>query len=171
MGDAMLLASSVLTTNFKTSKQFGFQPLMVPDFIVPLLTQWVKVIRPAILNLIPSAKHREQLASPHAPLWINLQGRVPKISCFVSKFFRKELNIMISPNKIRSLISTESQDLLDRGLITAAHKQSIENVSGHSSSITDAYYLKRSRTADAKRSQEAFSLLTSDGAQELMGPY
>jgi hypothetical protein len=63
------------------------------------------------------------------------------------------------------MITTESQDLLDRGLITTAHKTAIENVSGHSGIITDAFYLRRSRTQDARRTNEAFSVITSEGAQ------
>ena len=69
------------------------------------------------------------------------------------------------------MLTTESQDLLDRGLITTAHKTAIENVSGHSGAITDAFYLRRSRTQDVRRTNEAFSVITSEGAQELLGRY
>jgi hypothetical protein len=101
MGEAMLVTSSVLTTKFKTAKTFGFQPIQVPEFLVPLLTNWIKWIRPAIIQQIPSPKRRKMLVEPDAPLWINFQGNCPKASHFISKFFRSELQINISPNKIR----------------------------------------------------------------------
>jgi len=101
MGEAMLVTSSVLTTKFKTAKTFGFQPIQVPEFLVPLLTNWIKLIRPAIIQQISSPKRRKMLVEPDAPLWINLQGNCPKTSHFISKFFRSELQINISPNKIR----------------------------------------------------------------------
>ena len=50
MGEAMLVTSSVLTTKFKTAKTFGFQPIQVPEFLVPLLINWIKWIRPAIIR-------------------------------------------------------------------------------------------------------------------------
>ena len=101
MGEAMLVTSSVLTTKFKTAKTFGFQPIQVPEFLVPLLTNWVKWIRPAIVQQISSPKRRKMLNEPDAPLWINLEGHCPKVSDYISKFFRSELKINLSPNKIR----------------------------------------------------------------------
>ena len=37
MGREMLQSSSVLTRNFKTQQYYGYQPIMVPEFVKNLL--------------------------------------------------------------------------------------------------------------------------------------
>jgi len=145
MGPGLISSSSVLSKEFKTSKQFGFQPIIVPDLIRTLLTNYIKIIRPKIVAQLRTKQLRQKMAEPQALLFINLKGNAIKAGSFVGSFFRNNGHINTSPNKIRSMVSTEVQDLCDRGMITPAHRDSVDNINGHSSQITREFYLRRSR--------------------------
>ena len=146
MGNEMLSKEAVLTNQFKTCGTYGYQPIIVPDFIKPLLHHYLETIRPAIVSQsCKGLKFRTSLLRQESYLFINLDGNPVQLSQFVKKFFQKHADINISPNKIRSMFATETQDLLDRGLITEAHKDSLDNINGHTSQITNQFYLRRSR--------------------------
>lgn len=139
----------VLSTKFKTRAKFGYQPVTLPrdKESTVLMKAYVTLIRPKLLM------------GPDDPLFINYSGTSKfDVSKGVTNYFSQMLDLHLHTNRIRSIIETEMQDLLEEGSITPIQKHAIENVNGHDSATTRDYYVKRKRRQDAQNSFDAFDI-------------
>ncbi len=125
-----------MSTKFKTSVHFGLQPITTCSASIELLQIYLQKFRPRIKE------------NPKDPLFISLSGNVIRVGRFVAAFFKRVAGLNITTTTIRSLVATESANLLNTGAITADARDSIQNISGHSGETSKKYYQKRSRLRD-----------------------
>lgn len=147
-GKELLKDGVVLTSKFKTSSKFGYQPVTLPpDKVSTFLLQYY------LMNVRPN-----YLQEHDDPLFISFTGTKYNVAKGLSTFFAQTLSLKITSTRIRAIVETSFQDLLDDGAITTLQKHAISNVNGHDSQTTKDYYLKRSRLNDAQNSFEAFNI-------------
>ena len=148
-GQELLDENVVLTSKFKTNAKFGYQPVTLPadkqsSF---LLHFYLTNVRPRLLE-----GHDD-------PLFINFAGTGPyNVAKGLSNFFAQSLGLKITSTRIRSIVETCFEDLLDNGAISTAQRNAIQNVNGHSSQTMKDHYLKKSRRQDAENAFVAFNV-------------
>jgi hypothetical protein len=148
-GKELLEEGVVLTSKFKTNAKFGYQPVTLPGDKVStfLLHFYLTNVRPA------SLQGRDD------PLFINYDGTGKyNIAKGLSNFFALSLGLKITSTRIRSIVETCFEDLLDDGAISKAQRHAIQNVNGHDGQTMKDYYLKKSRRQDAKNAFDAFDI-------------
>jgi hypothetical protein len=77
----------------------------------------------------------------------------------VTNYFKRKLGLHITTTAIRSLVATETRDLLDSGDITPAQEVAIANMSGHSIQTTIMHYHKSNRKRDIRVALATFNVL------------
>jgi hypothetical protein len=77
----------------------------------------------------------------------------------ITKYYKRKLDLHITTTSIRSLVGTQSKDLVDSGLISEAERTSVDNVSGHDSLTVDMYYLLGDRVKDVHNSRKMFRVM------------
>lgn len=148
-GSELLTEGVVLTSKFKTSAKFGYQPVTLPSDKAStfLLQFYLMNVRPRTLQ------QRED------PLFITFTGSGKfNVAKGLSNFFAQTLSLKITSTRIRSIVETNFQDLVENGSISSLQKHAIENVNGHDGQTTRDYYLKRRRLSDAKNASDAFNI-------------
>ena len=147
----------VLSTKFKTKAKFGYQPVTLPPDkeSTVLMKAYIAFIRPKLMM------------GPNDPLFINYSGTTQfDVSKGLTNYFSQMLNLHLHTNRMRSIVETEMQDLLEEGSITPMQKLAIENVNGHDSATTRDYYVRKKRKQDAINSLEAFSIFDAKDDNE-----
>ena len=148
-GKELLEEGVVLTSKFKTNAKFGYQPVTLPadKQSTFLLHFYLTNVRPMFLQ-----GHDD-------PLFINFAGTGPyNIAKGLSNFFAQSLGLKITSTRIRSIVETCFEDLLDDGAISTVQRNAIQNVNGHSSQTMKDHYLKKSRRQDAENAFVAFNI-------------
>ena len=148
-GKELLEEGVVLTSKFKTNAKFGYQPVTLPGDKVStfLLHFYLTNVRPM------SLQGRDD------PLFINFNGTGKyNIAKGLSNFFALSLGLKITSTRIRSIVETCFEDLLDDGTISKVQRHAIQNVNGHDGQTMKDYYLKKSRRQDAKNAFDAFDI-------------
>ena len=122
------------TTQFKTYSKYGFQFVTVEKESFVFFDIYLKYARPAIVERFQlsetlgigfgSEKEKAQ------PLWLNASGKQDlDLSRKVTDFF-KPYGMHITTTIVRSMVATESQELLDDGIITRGEMEGIAKTSG-----------------------------------------
>ena len=141
-----------LDSLFKTSLQYGLQPLTTSAASLELLKLYVDVVRPKLME------------NGTDPLFISLTGSAVRIGRYVSAFFKRVCGLHITTTTIRSIIATESACLFSNGKISASARDSIQNINGHSGITAQKYYQKRSRIDDMENASTVINQLLSSSS-------
>ena len=162
-GAELLTEGVVLTSKFKTSAKFGYQPVTLPADKAStfLLHFYLTNVRPRTLQ------------ARDDPLFINFTGSGPfKVAKGLNNFFAQTLSLKITSTRIRAIVETNFQDLVENGSISSLQKHAISNVNGHDGATTRDYYLKRRRCSDAKNASDAFDIFDQlNGVTENFSDY
>jgi hypothetical protein len=137
----------VMSTDFKTSLNFGLQPITTCTTSIELLQMYLQKFRPRIKE------------NRNDALFISLNGNGIRVGRFVSAFFKRVAGLNITTTTIRAIVATESATLLNTGAITADERDSIQNISGHSGETSKKFYQKRSRMQDMANAADVHSKL------------
>lgn len=131
------------TTKFKTNCKYGFQPVTVDSASYELLMVYLNTLRPQASRLCHDG--------PDEPLWLTYYGNaIGDAGKRVTRFFKRTLGLHISTTRIRSLVETEVHKLFKQGRVTQEQKMSVQNINGHSSEVTEAFYLMEQREEDVR---------------------
>lgn len=98
LGAAHLLVSSVdthMTDQFKTSEKYGFQAVIIPEWLKKYVRMWISTVRPAILLMLNS-ELATKLSLLDAPLWIRTNGSNVVGHQLISNFFREKLGLNVT---------------------------------------------------------------------------
>lgn len=140
------------STKFKTHHKYGFQPVTLHNASFELFQVYLNTVRPQVQRATPG--------STEESLWIKFDGTaITNVGKLVKRYFVRKLNVGVTTTTIRSLVETEVDQLHKRGRITTEQKESVQNINGHTSETTRAYYLMEDRAADVQRTK---GVLTSD---------
>jgi hypothetical protein len=146
------------SNEFKTAAAFGYQPVILSNIALPLFEYYISDFRPwAVNNKIPKESDS---------LWISSNGEgETRIGRLVTSFFRQNTNpsLHITTTSIRSLIETQAQSLLDKGIISELSRSSVSNINGHSSAVAKDYYVQRDRSSDVRNAQIFFDSVQNSG--------
>jgi hypothetical protein len=148
-GEELLLEGVVLSTKFKTRAKFGYQPVTLPPDKTStfLVTYYLQNVRPKMLQ------------GSNDPFFINFNGTAKfNIAKGLQNYFAQSLSLKITSTRMRAIIETSFEELLENGAISSAQKLSIENTVGHDGATARDYYVKRSRFKDTKNSFDAFDV-------------
>ena len=156
-----LLAEHVaLSPHLKTQSKYGYQPVILPVEIQPLVEFYLLRLRVAAA----ARSHLHNSMLPTHPMWLYFDGKGPvNISSYVTHFFEVHLGTHTTPTMIRSLVETHAQEAMDQNLITPSQARSIGNINGHSGAVVNDYYIRRSLQRDADAGLTAFRNMTNQG--------
>lgn len=156
-----LLGDNVaLSTQFKTQAKYGYQPIILPIEIKPLVEFYLLRLR--VTAAARSDIHRT--IKPNHPVWLLYDGKGSvNVSYYVTHFFESHLGTHTTPTMIRSLVETRAQEAMDQNTITASQVRSIGNINGHTGAVVDDYYIRRSLQRDADAGLTAFRNMTNRG--------
>lgn len=107
LGAAHVLISTAethMTDQFKTAPRYGFQAVVIPEWLKKYIKIWIDIVRPAILTMLT----REQaiaLSHPDAPLWIKITGTKVIGHALVSSFFREKMGLNVTRYTMHSCYS------------------------------------------------------------------
>jgi hypothetical protein len=159
--DKLVNEMHVMSKLFKTNHKYGYQPVVMPAKGTPtwpLLKLYVQNFRPTAVQNADD----ESLNDSSARLWLHFDGTpVQCISHLVTNFSEQKLSIHMTPTKLRSLVETETELLLEADKITTAERAAVRHINGHSSAITQQFYVRRSREQDVENGRRAFSQFAS----------
>ncbi len=137
------------STQFKTCSKFGYQPVTLQRISHELVHRYVTVLRPQVRR--PSA-----VEDSEEPLWLTYKGeREDDVGRLVTRFFTRTCNLSVTITAIRSLVETTMDKKYKEGKITDTQRTAVQNINGHSSATTKAYYLLENRTDDVLCSRGA----------------
>ena len=178
-GETLYSKKEILTSKFKTSAKYGFQPIVLANVAIRLYDFYWLRLRPAFSSV--EQRHLK------APLWLNYDA-TPCLGFGnrVTKFFLYGLGINLTTNRIRSLVETAVNSLhryvwcmlLDEpsqflklkfpccacrdGIISVKEKEAIHNINGHSSKTAKVEYVMADRQDDVRVSRQLFQRLSED---------
>jgi hypothetical protein len=98
LGAAHLLVSSTdthMTDQFKTSGTYGFQAVIIPEWLKKYVRMWISTVRPAILLML-TREQATKLSLLEAPLWIRMNGSKVVGHQLISNFFRDKLGLNVT---------------------------------------------------------------------------
>ncbi len=141
--DELLHQCYTTSTQFKTYNKYGFQPVIVEGASHELVAHYVEVIRPQVRRPLV-------LMEPHdEPLWLTYTGEKElDVGRLVTSFFTRTCGLSVTITAIRSLVETTMHKKHKEGKITDAQRMAVQNINGHSSATTKAYYLLEERADD-----------------------
>jgi hypothetical protein len=140
-----LLNGYFMSSTFKTSQYFGLQPVTTSDLFRYLLKIYIEKFRTRTSHNLPSD-----------PLFLSYDNTPLRVGRYVTRFFKRTLNLHITTNSIRSIVETSAEDLHLSGVISNEERNSILNINGHSNATMRKYYLKRNRERDITHATEVF---------------
>jgi hypothetical protein len=144
------------TTEFKTAAAFTFQSVTLSDVAAYLLRLYVDRVRCAAQCADPR---------PDDPLFLTFAGTADlRISTKVTRFYRRTLDIHTAPTAIRSVAETAADKMFAEGKITLEERDAVKKLNGHSSQITEAFYVRRDQANMVAQARNAFACHT-DHAQ------
>ena len=136
------------STKFKTSAKWKYQPVTLSSTTYLLLQIYVTRVRPQVFLGTPAGAD---------PLWLAYDGSAErKLGLRVTRFFRKTAGLHITTTAIRSLVETAMHAGFRQGRITQQEMQSVQAINGHSSQVTEDYYIQEDRAQDVTHARTAF---------------
>ena len=158
-GQELLNRSFAKTTALKNSTSMSYQAVIASPEAIELLRLFLAKVRPVAVKNRVLPHSRVDL--PTDPLFVGWDGTAcGKVGRYVSKFFVEFMRIKITTTTIRSLNESAAVDKLFRGEITAAARDAVARISGHSSATGLDYYVQRSTEADVAEAFEGHNGLT-----------
>lgn len=140
------------TTKFKTAAKYRLQPVTLSGATKELLGVYLDHLRPQVARMPPL---------PADPLWLKFSGaREEALGRQVTKFFKAELGLIITTTAIRSLVETAMHEKHQDGEITQAQRESVQAINGHSSQVTQDYYVREDRAREVTLARNAFNAIT-----------
>jgi len=135
----------VMSTEFKTRRSFGYQPIHCNDESYAYLEAYVTYIRPLLLG------------SAHCnTLFVNgNQSSFKDVGFCLTRFFKANSEYHITTTSLRSMFETEADAAMRDGKLTPAEVANVTRNNQHSAATSRAYYLK---TAAAESGKEAVSV-------------
>jgi hypothetical protein len=150
----ILLTGYALVKEFKTRITYGYQPVLIPQEASSIYNIYVTVLRPLV------KKNLNRRERTNDPFWLKWNGECERgIGRHVTNYFKRKMGLHITTTAIRSLVATETRDLLDSGDITPAQEVAIANMSGHSIQTTIEHYHKQNRKRDIREALITFNVL------------
>jgi len=149
--DRILSAGYATSSQFKTSASFGFQQVIFAKIPYDLFKFYINCLYPVVQQSNPNSS---------SPLWLKWSGiKENKIGNLVTKFFEKFLNLHINSTRIRGLVETETDELLQKGEITTSQRRAVLNLNTHSGATSQKHYQKSNRCQDMLESRNVFRTL------------
>jgi hypothetical protein len=144
----------ILAKDFKTSMQFGLQPVLSSNIFLKMLQIYLLYFR-------PRTKSSDFL-------FISFSKQKLRIGKLVTMFFKRKLHLHITTTGIRGIVESGSQALHTAGAISNTQRASILNVNGHSLATAHKFYIRSSRIEDVGNARAVFDQLlpSRDTAQE-----
>ena len=154
-GRELLSHGHAYSSKFKTVSVYGYQPIILGTLSYKYFQIYLNVMRP----LISKGRCDEE----DDPLWLTYDAtRETNVSRLVTSFFQDSMCLNITTTMIRSLIETETEELMEKGNITSEERRAVEIVNGHSSAITKEYYVKRNLHRQVGQARKVLDMLTSE---------
>lgn len=122
-------------------------------FTKELVELYVRCIRPQVV--------RGAAPAPQDPLWLKYGGAAEdSLGRKVVRFFKVKLGLHITTAAIRSLVETAMHEKYQDGEITQAQRESVQSINGHSSQVTQDYYVREDRAREVAQARSAFTVIT-----------
>jgi len=149
------------SSKFKTCAKWKYQPVTLSETTYLLLQLYVQRVRPQVWH---------EGITGDDPLWLDFDGEAErKLGLRVTRFFRKTAGLHITTTAIRSLVETAMHAGFRQGRITQQEMQSVQAINGHSSQVTEDYYVQEDRAQDVSHARTAFQRCV--GQQHQPAPY
>jgi hypothetical protein len=130
--EELLNRSFVVSDKFKTRSTYGYQPIIVPREVQPMLMLYLEV-RASIIG---------STASVAPELFLNIKGEaVINAGRLVANFFSLR-GYNTTSNDLRALMEMSTRNALNNNQITREQSQAHQLINGHSSATTEDFYLK-----------------------------
>ncbi len=154
-----------LNRQFKTAKQFMFQPVILSDLARPMIQLYLEHVRPMV---VPATR----ALHPGDALWLNFEGEpYVNIGRLPLEYFRDQMGLRITTTTLRSMLETETQQKKDAGLITDAERDAICTVVGHSNATAHDYYVRMDMDVTVQNARRAYGMTAVLGELEEAQPY
>jgi hypothetical protein len=141
------------TTRFKTQDKYIYQPVTLSAVTKELLGVYLQHLRPIAARGLPPRNLD--------PLWLKYSGVAEDgLGRKVVRFFTAQLGLHITTTAIRSLVETAMYEKYKEGEITLAQKESVHTINGHSSQVTQDYYIKEDMARGVAQARDAFEVIT-----------
>ena len=162
-GMDLVRTGEAYSTQFKTFRTYGLQPVTLHPVLRPLLVSYLDILRPAISG--------NSFTDPKEPLWLTPDGKTmnngSQVGIAVRRFFLKHLGFPLTINNIRSMVETSTNRLCQSGDISETHQAAIHNINGHNSSTAHHTYIRDSRARDVNLGREVFSRISGNPPPDL----
>jgi hypothetical protein len=141
------------STCFKTYAKYGYQLILTEEKLLKATEIYVKTFRPvAVRNA-----RRKGFTSNLDLLWLTYEGEQQRqIGKFVTKLFAMH-DYHITTGDLRSLVETKANNAMLAGTLSAAQREAITDLNGHSSQVTKDYYLMTDRVSQSNAGREGFA--------------
>ena len=147
VGPQLINQLCVFEPDFKTSLQYGLQPITTSTTSTELLKMYLEHVRPKVMQ------------GDKDLLFISLNGCSIRVGRCVSAFFKRICGLNITTTTVRSIIATESACLLQQNKISLEEQMSVQNINGHNGITAQKYYQKRSRIKDTENASSVHKKL------------
>ena len=152
--DELLTSGHAMTSLFKTSSSYSYQPIVVDYEVARRLLQiYIDCVRPTERFI--------QLQDWNSPLWINYNGSALNshaIGTLLKRFFIRECQLQLNSTVLRGLMESYAQELFDRGEISEATRRSVATINGHSEATARRFYVRNNAAFDVCRSRGLFEV-------------
>lgn len=153
--EELALNGCVMTSTFKTSSHFGYQPCIIPQGLIPYL------------HIYADTRHSivESTGIDSPWLWIKVDGtREEDIGAKVTAYCIASLNVNLTTTGMRAMMEIEANEAYKAGKISLAEKEAIHNVNGHSSQTTKDYYLYEDMADSVEKASQAYDVMRNPSA-------
>ena len=155
-GQELLNRGYSKTTVLKNRESINYQAVIASPEAIELLRIFLEKVRPIAVKNRVLSNNRVNL--PTDPLFVGWDGTAcGKVGRYVSKFFVEFMRIKITTTTIRSLNESAAVDKLFRGEITAAARDAVARISGHSTETGEDYYVQRTLETDVAEAVEGYN--------------
>lgn len=135
----------IRSTKFKTAAVYGYQTISVMKSSLELLTMYIDVVRPKLLQLYNLE------ANPSSPGLLNFDGvSALDVGRRVTEFYSDHLGLHITTTAIRSIVETDMEDRYRNNDIDFNTRVAVMNLGGHSSATTRDHYIRRQRDEETE---------------------
>jgi hypothetical protein len=138
----------ILSKVFKTQSKYGYQPVTAGELFLQIFSKYTRFIRPKILMRDLDF------------VFIELDGNQLDLGRKLTVFFEGAIGLHITSTTIRSLVETEVADLRLENKITDTQRNSIMTLNGHSSQVTQDYYVRHDREKDVGNAFNVFDIMS-----------
>ena len=142
-----------MSTKFKTSSTFGFQPVTMSNISLELFHTYVDMLRPMV--------SQGRCNDPKHSLWLNWKGdKDTSIGRKVQRFYIRTLGLDVTTTRIRSLMETVANDLHESGDITLGAKNALGGTGGHGDATIKGYYLMNNMQKNVHQGRQVFEVFS-----------